>query len=443
MRHTTGTILLAILASLGAAETPAAPNPLVIDGLCKTHEGKLKPLLTERDFAGAALRIARYEAALVESYPRSTFRKGVFRSAKHHLEFTATGWRRAKGPKPAWTRPLIYDHIVTLEKKGAKLSTVRLGGISAMSHIGDTSSDGAIEKTAMTVVPQIGNLGGTQWGKYGSHRVLVVEIQSEDGKEITLAMFVPMGKRLIMFALHMRGLDEDLIREFAGIVGASRGDHLPPDEARIRSLRAGKAGETADVVLARTRALAKAGEFHAAAKDLAGLRARLAASIPGPTMRSGAGVYSAYGIELTNPDAARYRLSAEKEDTFSALSVKSLKGNAQIYVMVLNLAANYGPKVVSILPDDATDLRKLTIRGACQGAVTNTGGQVRSQRARVIGRNQAYEVVADLQGGKARIKGVAILRGHLGILILGVAPTAEVADTDRTVEAMLATHLKL
>ncbi len=443
MKAVTWTVLLVILAVLMTPDALGAPDAAEIDALCKAHESKLKPLIAERKFTEVFLAIARYEGALAGCYAPAVFEKGEFRSGAHHLKFSASGWLRSPAYPPKWTRLLAYDCFLVLEHERASLAVVEMSGFSTIPQLGNTSSDEGIEKTAKTVGNHIGLTPRTAWRTLGSNRVLVAEYGNKYQRRMTTIAFLAVGKRLFLLAMRAVPGDKPRIRDFEGMVGSAQTDYRRPFLSTIRTLRERHRGDSAEVVLTLARALAKAGEHSAAAEDLARLRAHLVNSTAAPTVSGSLGTFPGYGVTLRNPDRMRNTLSSKNIGDFSTLMIKPKQRPAQIFVALLDLAALYGPNALRILPDDAVKKRKSVISGVCLGAIQALGGKIEKQRFRKFGRRIAFEAATGVLKVKSSLKVVAILRGHVVILIIGNASWAAAYDLDWMVENLIDKDLEL
>jgi hypothetical protein len=448
MGSTRSTTLLPAVAILlfWAQPVPAAPESGgKIDALCKRHETQIGTLLGADRHVDAILQVIRYERDLISSYPPWALKGVIFQSVAHHLTFRVPSreWLPPAGGHPEWSTALIFQRLLVLERKGVTLVAV------SMDHPPDGGAPGedftmAELKTALKILAdKLGTVTKAAWQEVGSLRAFVMEMSQEKAPATSLAAIVTAGNRLFIFCLHAPVGAPDLTRTLTGILESIRLNYRPRNAVAIESLRTRLGGESPGAILRCVGALAREREFGAAAETLARLRARLPASIPDPRIEAGVGLLPAYGLTLTVPDPARWSISTETSDGIPSFQLRAAKGGGQMYVAVLDLAASYGPKILRILPEEADELRRYTLKGAGQGSILGMGGTIRSERFRTVGGLLAYEAIADAREGAIRVKSVSILRGCRGILAVAAGPTAEFAKIEKEFETVLEKHLRI
>lgn len=458
--NTFTSIALLLCALLFSAAASASQGSGDITSICDTYSAKIKSSYNKGEFIEAIITAAEYDEALMSRYPTPLFDIGLFQSEAHHISFHC--------PFTAWAQESLetLPELEEIEATGCELLLLLYGeNINEMFVVfsvdwGKLMQRLGLEEFGMAEVTDVemllvaetfgmafGTIDDYKFKQIGGHYALDVDFASfGTGPSIKLILLEHDGRFfgfLLTSSLGNRDKNEELLNELITTVDYN---YLPPDTAKINLAR-GKMKDKINIgdILNCVRELATYAEYGAASDELNRLRAIVGDKIPGPEVIGNTGRYDVYGITLENPDSSKWNLYVEQEGGFKALVLEDRfsVNPSGVMISIINTVLAYGPRAVEMLENLSEEEAKMFLSTIGRGGLMSMGGEILSERYRVLKGELAYEGVASTNMANTKVKVILLMKPGYFVMIIMLLDDLRYDSILAELEKILDKNLKI
>lgn len=430
-------------------------NTESVAAVCARFEQEIGERVARADYMSAIRSVAEYEEALFSRHAPATFEDGLFRSHAAHLSFHSflDDWvvPEVEDEVPDWIATPFFDLLLVLHGEGTSDSLVLMSlDMAGIAQTIDSNSrrksltDQELSLAAQMMGSNLGRLESEQWKQLGNQRVHLSRLNTGSGGTDLLAILGNRG-RVYAFAFATSGPgSKDNEQSFMTLLKSVTFDYLPPDDSVVEAALARvSVPKDIDQALSCARELAAGAEYGEACDVLSRLRSELSQRMGAPKVVGDKAVYEAYGVEVSNPEPQRWKLTAANdgmgmimmEDRFNV-------GEAGIMIGVLDFVVTYGAKAVGLFSTD-DDVGRDLLASSGQGALLNIGGKIESERFRMLLGSFCYEGVASLPQANLKAKAFLIPKEDHCVMILMLVSSRQFEKTVGEYEELVNENIRI
>lgn len=413
--------------------------------------------LAQEQYRPAIAETVKFEQAMLAQYPAATFANDRFQSEAEHLTFTSAF--------PGWTAQTDTALMAAFARSaGAKLLLVTggdgtqnrlsvfsldVGTIFARLDPNNTNdeplADFQFKLVTRELASNFGDAGESTAGTVGDDATLEQEIETPMDAPFTGLISLMHGKKIYFFLMESSSYTEFDTRMTAlrTTVASTAFTYKPADTKKIAQLRALFADkDTPATTLDLVKALAAAGEFNEAARELSRLSQHIFTRIPAQVVSKTAIQDTAYGVTLTNPDPNKWELSLMTEGGFRGAFLRKIASTTPegIVVLIYDALMTEGAH-----HDQATTVeeQQAYLRGAGRGILASFCDHIDEEGFTTVKGTLAYEVTTlSSTYDNTRVHAITTYRDGYYLNILVLTDSTRYDERMKVYNDIIASYLK-